>query len=184
MKEIFASTKTKMAKSLESLEHNMSVLRTGRAHPNLLSKIVVDYYGTETSLTSLASINASDARTLMVTPFDKGALPNIEKAIRDSELGLNPNNKGDAIIINIPALTEERRKELVKAAKGYTEEAKVAVRNVRQDSMKSLKQMEKDKTASSDEVKRGEAEIQKITDDFVKQVDALFERKEQDILSQ
>jgi ribosome recycling factor len=182
MKEILTDARTRMQKALEALEHNLSVLRTGRANPGMLQKITVDYYGSEMPINQLANITAPDARTLVVTPFDRGGLSGIEKAIRDSDLGLNPANKGDALYITIPALTEERRKDLVKNAHRYAEEAKVAVRNVRQDAMKAVKQLEKDKLASQDDVKRGEGDVQKVTDEFVTKVDATLEKKEGEIL--
>jgi ribosome recycling factor len=182
MKEIINDARTRMQKALEALEHNLSVLRTGRANPGMLQKITVEYYGSEMPINQVANITAPDARTLVVAPFDRGGLSGIEKAIRDSDLGLNPANKGDALYITIPALTEERRKELVKNAHRYAEEAKVAVRNVRQDAMKAVKQLEKDKLASQDDVKRGEGDVQKVTDEFVAKVDATLEKKEGEIL--
>jgi ribosome recycling factor len=182
MKEIVTDARTRMQKALEALEHNLSVLRTGRANPGMLQKITVEYYGSEMPIHQMANITAPDARTLVVTPFDRGGLSGIEKAIRDSDLGLNPANKGDALYITIPALTEERRKELVKNAHRYAEEAKVAVRNVRQEAMKAVKQLEKDKLASQDDVKRGEVDVQKVTDEFVAKVDATLEKKEGEIL--
>jgi ribosome recycling factor len=182
MKEVFTDARTRMQKALEALEHHLSVLRTGRANSGMLNKITVDYYGSEMPINQLANITTPDARTLVITPFDRGGLSGIEKAIRDSDLGLNPANKGDALYITIPALTEERRKELVKNAHRYAEEAKVAVRNVRQDAMKAVKQLEKDKLASQDDVKRGEGEVQKITDEFIIKVDSTLEKKEADIL--
>jgi len=182
MKEVFTDARNRMQKALEALEHHLSVLRTGRANSGMLNKITVDYYGSAMPVNQMANITTPDARTLVVTPFDRSGLAGIEKAIRDSDLGLNPANKGDALYITIPALTEERRKELVKNANRYTEEAKVAVRNVRQDAMKAVKQLEKDKLASQDDVKRGEAEVQKITDEFIAKVDTTLERKEADIL--
>ena len=182
MKEVFSDARSRMEKALEALEHHLSVLRTGRANAGMLNKVTVDYYGSEMPVNQLANITTPDARTLVVTPFDRGGLSSIEKAIRDSDLGLNPANKGDALYITIPSLTEERRKDLVKNAHRYAEEAKVAVRNVRQDAMKAVKQQEKDKLASQDDVKRGEAEVQKITDEFIVKVDATLERKESDIL--
>jgi ribosome recycling factor len=182
MKEIINDARTRMQKALEALEHNLSVLRTGRANPGMLQKITVEYYGSEMPINQVANITAPDARTLVVTPFDRGGLSGIEKAIRDSDLGLNPANKGDALYITIPALTEERRKDLVKSAHRYAEEAKVAVRNVRHDAMKAVKQLEKDKLASQDDAKRGEGDVQKVTDEFVAKVDATLEKKESEIL--
>lgn len=182
MKDIFEDARARMTKAIESLESHLSVLRTGRANASMLNKVTMDYYGSLMPINQMANITAPDARTLVVSPFDRSSLAGIEKAIRDSDLGLNPANKGDALFITIPALTDERRKELVKNAKHYAEEGRVAVRNVRQDAMKAVKQLEKDKLASLDEVKRGEVEVQKITDEFIAKVDATFSKKEADIL--
>lgn len=182
MKDIFDDARTRMTKAIESLESHLSVLRTGRANASMLNKVTMDYYGSTMPINQMANITAPDARTLVIAPFDRSSLAGIEKAIRDSDLGLNPANKGDSLFITIPALTEERRKDLVKNAKNYAEEARVAVRNVRQDAMKSVKQLEKDKLASLDEVKRGEVEVQKITDEFIAKVEVTFTKKETDIL--
>lgn len=182
MKEIYASARTRMHKAVEALEANLSVLRTGRANPALLNKVQVEYYGSNVGLNQVANITVPDARTLVVTPYDRGALNPIEKAIRDSDLGLNPTNKGDAVFITIPALTEERRRDLVKNAKNYAEEARVAVRNARRDALEGVKKAEKDRTASADDVKRAEAEVQKITDEYIRTVDQTLERKESEIL--
>ncbi len=182
MKDIFDDARSRMTKAIESLESHLSVLRTGRANASMLNKVTMDYYGSTMPINQMANITAPDARTLVIAPFDRSSLAGIEKAIRDSDLGLNPANKGDSLFITIPALTEERRKDLVKNAKNYAEEARVAVRNVRQDAMKSVKQLEKDKLASLDEVKRGEVEVQKITDEFIAKVEVTFTKKEFDIL--
>jgi ribosome recycling factor len=182
MKEILADTKTRMQKALEALEHHLSVLRTGRANPSMLQKITVDYYGSQMPIHQVANITTPDSRTLVVAAFDRSSLAGIEKAIRDSDLGLNPANKGDALYITIPALTEERRKDLVKNAHKYAEEAKVAIRNVRQDANKAIKQLEKDKLATQDDVKKGEADVQKITDEHIQKAEKILEAKEADIL--
>lgn len=179
MKSIQADARERMGKAIEALENNLSVLRTGRANPGILKKVMVDYYGSTMPIDQVASITAPDARTLVVTPWDRGALNPIEKAIRDSDLGLNPNNKGDAIFISLPMLTEERRKELVKNARSYAEEARVAVRNVRKHALDEVKKLE---GIGDDDIKRGEAEIQKITDEFIARVDSTFQKKEQEIL--
>jgi ribosome recycling factor len=182
MKDVFANARARMTKALEALEHNLSVLRTGRANAGMLNKVHVDYYGSSMGITQLANVTVPDARSLVIQPYDRGALNAIEKAIRDSDLGLNPTNKGDALYISVPALTEERRRDLVKNAKTYAEEARVAVRNARHDAIKVIQQMEKDKTASQDEAKRGQAEVQKITDEFIAKVDKTLEAKEHEIL--
>jgi ribosome recycling factor len=182
IKDILSDARGKMQKAVDSLEHSLSVLRTGRANSSMLQKITVDYYGSDTPIQQMANITSPDARTLVVTPFDRSSLSNIDKAIRDSDLGLNPANKGDALFITVPTLTEERRKELVKTASKYAEEAKVAVRNSRQDANKAVEQLEKDKAATQDDAKRGKADIQKITDEFIAKVEDVFEKKEADIL--
>ncbi|MDL2344433.1 ribosome recycling factor [Deinococcus sp. MIMF12] len=179
MKSIQADTRERMGKAIEALENNLSVLRTGRANPGILKKVLVDYYGSTMPIDQVASITTPDARTLVITPWDRGALNPIEKAIRDSDLGLNPNNKGDTIFISLPMLTEERRKDLVKNAKNYAEDARVAVRNLRKQAMDEVKKIE---GVGEDDIKRGEADIQKITDDFVARVDSTFHKKEQEIL--
>ncbi|AKH16092.1 MULTISPECIES: ribosome recycling factor [Deinococcus] len=179
MKTIQADTREKMGKAIESLENNLSVLRTGRANPGILKKIVVDYYGSTMPIDQVASITTPDARTLVITPWDRGALNPIEKAIRDSDLGLNPNNKGDTIFISLPMLTEERRKDLVKNAKSYSEDARIAVRNIRKHALDEVKKVE---GIGDDEIKRGEADVQKITDEFIAKVDQTFQKKEQEIL--
>ena len=179
MKAIQADTREKMGKAIESLENNLSVLRTGRANPGILKKIVVDYYGSSVPIDQVASISTPDARTLVITPWDRGALNPIEKAIRDSDLGLNPNNKGDTIFISLPMLTEERRRDLVKNAKNYAEDARIAIRNIRKHGLDEVKKVE---GIGDDEIKRGEADVQKITDEFVARVDSTFQKKEQEIL--
>ncbi len=168
-----------MGKAIESLENNLSVLRTGRANPGILKKIVVDYYGSSVPIDQVASISTPDARTLVITPWDRGALNPIEKAIRDSDLGLNPNNKGDTIFISLPMLTEERRKDLVKNAKNYAEDARIAIRNIRKHGLDEVKKVE---GIGDDEIKRGEADVQKITDEFIAKVESTFQKKEQEIL--
>ncbi|GGI74593.1 ribosome recycling factor [Deinococcus wulumuqiensis] len=179
MKSIQADAREKMNKAIEAFENNLSVLRTGRANPGILKKIVVDYYGSQMPIDQVASITTPDARTLVITPWDRGALNPIEKAIRDSDLGLNPNNKGDTIFISLPMLTEERRKDLVKNAKNYAEDARIAVRNLRKHALDEVKKVE---GLGEDEIKRGEADVQKITDEFVAKVDSVFQKKEQEIL--
>ncbi|MPY65605.1 ribosome recycling factor [Deinococcus sp. SDU3-2] len=179
MKTIQADARERMGKAIEALENNLSVLRTGRANPGILKKVLVDYYGSTMPIDQVASITTPDARTLVITPWDRGALNPIEKAIRDSDLGLNPNNKGDTIFISLPMLTEERRKDLVKNARNYAEEARVAVRSIRKHAMDEVKKIE---GVGDDDIKRGEADIQKITDEFIARVDSTFHKKEQEIL--
>lgn len=179
MKHIQADSREKMHKAIEALESNLSVLRTGRANPGILKKVLVDYYGQTMPIDQVASITTPDARTLVITPWDRGALSPIEKAIRDSDLGLNPNNKGDTIFISVPMLTEERRKEMVKNAKQYAEEARIAVRNLRKHALDEVKKID---GIGEDDVKRGEAEVQKITDEFIAKVESTVQKKEQEIL--
>lgn len=179
MKSIQADARERMGKAIEALENNLSVLRTGRANPGILKKVLVDYYGSTMPIDQVASITTPDARTLVITPLDRGALNPIDKAIRDSDLGLNPNNKGDTIFISLPMLTEERRKDLVKNARNYAEEARVAVRSIRKQALDEVKKVE---GVGDDDIKRGEAEVQKITDEYIARVDSTFHKKEQEIL--
>lgn len=179
MKSIQSEARSKMGKAIESFEHNLAVLRTGRANPGILKKIVVEHYGSTMPIDQVASITTPDARTLVITPWDQNALQPIEKAIRDSDLGLNPNNKGDTIFISLPMLTEERRKELVKNAKNYSEEARVSVRSVRKSALDEVKKVD---GLGEDDIKRGETEVQKLTDEFTTKIDEILQKKEQEIL--
>ena len=179
MKDIQTEARSKMLKAIEALDQSLSVLRTGRANPGILKKVQVDYYGSTMPIDQVASISTPDARTLVITPWDRGALNPIEKAIRDSDLGLNPNNKGDTIFISLPMLTEERRKDLIKNARTYGEDAKVAVRSLRKHALDDIKKVD---SMGEDEIKRGEGEVQKLTDEFIKRVDDTVNAKEQDIL--
>jgi ribosome recycling factor len=182
MKALLDDGKKRMAGAIASLEKEFGKLRTGRATTALVDDIVVDYYGTPTPINQLASVSVPDPKTITIQPWDKGAFGAVEKAIQTSGLGLNPVNDGKIIRISIPALTEERRKELVKVAKKYTEECKIAIRNVRRDLNDSLKKMEKDKEISEDEKKKGEADVQKLTDDHVKMSDDAVAAKEKEII--
>ncbi len=175
-------TKEKMEKSIEAFQNNLGTVRTGRANPAIFNRVNVDYYGSMTPLNQLATINSPDPRTLLITPFDKSAIESIEKAIQDSDLGLNPNNKGDAIFITVPALNDERRRDLVKTTKNMGEEAKIAIRNIRRDANSELKDMQKENLLTEDDLKKGEGDVQKITDDFVSQIDEQLKRKEADIM--
>lgn len=182
MQSILADGKKRMEGALTALEKEFSKLRTGRASASLVEGIEVDYYGTITPLNQLASVSVPDSRTLTIQPWDKGAFGAVEKAIQKSDLGLNPVNDGKIIRISIPPLTEERRKELVKVAKKYTEEAKVALRNVRRDLNESIKKMEKDKDITEDDLRKGQDDVQKMTDDFVKKSETVCAAKEKEIL--
>jgi len=171
-----------MQKSIDSLEKDFSKLRTGRASTALVDSIRVDYYGTPTPLNQVSSVSIPDSRTISISPWDRNAFNCIEKAIMKSDLGLTPINDGRAIRINIPVLTEERRKDLVKMAKKYTEEAKVAIRNVRRDVNDALKKMHTAKEISEDDLHKAQDEVQKTTDNFVKKADAILAEKEKEIM--
>jgi len=172
----------RMAKSIETLKVDLSKVRTGRANAGLLDHVRVDYYGTKTPLNQLASIGVADARTITVTPWDKAAVQAVEKAIRDSDLGLNPATSGQVIRVPLPQLTEERRRELGKHVRTEGESAKVAIRNVRRDANQHIKDLLKKKEISEDEDKRAEEAIQKLTDRFIGDVDKLIHDKEQELL--
>ncbi|MER3483624.1 MAG: ribosome recycling factor [Meiothermus sp.] len=182
LKDVYSDARNHMQKALDALEHHLSTTRTGRANPAILNNIRVEYYGTPTPLNQVGTVSSPDPRTLVVQSWDANALKDIEKAIRDSDLGLNPTNKGDALYISIPPLTEERRKDLVKSVRHYAEEAKVAVRNARREAIDGAKKLEKDKAISEDDLKKAEAEIQKITDDFIRKIEGTLEKKEGEIL--
>lgn len=173
----------RMEKTLQSLKKDLGSLRAGRATPSLLDKVQVEYYGAMTPINQVANISAPEPRLLVIQPWDKTSLPNIEKALQKSDLGLTPNNDGSVIRINIPALTEERRAELVKMVKKSGEEAKVSIRNVRRDANDEFKKMEKSGDISEDESRRHQEDIQKLTDQFVKQIDEAIISKEKDIMS-
>ena len=171
-----------MAKSVESCRHELATVRTGRASPHLLDRLVIDYYGAETALKQLAQVSATDARLLTLTPFDKSSISMIEKAIMESDLGLTPNNDGNVIRLQIPELNEERRRDLVKVVHGVAEEGKVAVRNIRRDVMHDLRELKKEGEVGEDDERRAEAELQKRTDDATKEIDGLLKAKEEEIL--
>jgi ribosome recycling factor len=173
----------KMAKSVETLKHDLSKVRTGRAHTGLIDHLRVDYYGAETPINQVASVTLSDGRTIAIQPFDKKMVQAVEKAIRDSDLGVNPATSGDVIRVPMPPLTEERRKELAKIVKHEGENAKVAVRNIRRDAMTHVKALLKDGEVSEDDDKRAEKEIQAMTDKSVADIDRLVGEKEKDLLA-
>ncbi|MEY2777642.1 MAG: hypothetical protein RLY30_1740 [Pseudomonadota bacterium] len=181
--EVKQAADQKMSRSLESLKTNLSKIRTGRAHPGLLENIQVDYYGSPTPLSQVANLTLIDARTIGVAPWEKKMVAVVEKAIRESDLGLNPANSGDLIRVPMPPLTEERRKELTKVVKGEGEEAKVAIRNIRRDANEQLKKAVKDKLISEDDERRAQDDIQKITDRFVAEVDKLISQKEAELMT-
>jgi len=173
----------RMKKSIESLKHDLAKIRTGRAHPSLLEHVRVNYYGNEVPLSQVANVTAEDARMLAITPWERNMISVIEKAIMTSDLGLNPNTTGTVIRVPLPALTEQRRKELAKVARQEAESARVAVRNIRRDANNELKAALKDKQISEDEEKRSQEQVQKITDQHIKEIDALLEEKEKDLLA-
>jgi ribosome recycling factor len=171
-----------MRKSVEATQRNFNTIRTGRANPSLLDKIVVEYYGAETPLKSLATLSTPDSQTIQIQPFDAGSVSTIEKAISMSDLGLTPNNDGKVIRINIPPLTEDRRKELCKLAAKYAEEGKVALRNLRRDAIDRIKKQEKDGDLSEDQLRDEQDKIQKITDRFIVELEKHLSDKEAEIL--
>ncbi len=183
MKSVLKETRERMEKSLEAFESNVATVRTGRANPAILNRVMVEYYGSSVPLAQLASISSPDPRTLLITPFDKSATKEIERAIQESDLGFNPNNQGDAIFISVPALNDERRRDLVRAVHNMAEEARVALRNIRRDSNDSLKSMQKENDITEDDLRHGEAEVQKLTDEFTADVDNRVKGKEEDILA-
>lgn len=176
-------TDQKMQKSIEALKADLAKVRTGRAHPGILDHIEVDYYGNPTALTQVANVSLIDARTIGVQPWEKKMVAVIEKAIRESDLGLNPSTQGDMIRVPTPPLTEERRKEMVKLVKNEAEDAKIAIRNIRRDANEALKKLLKDKACSEDDERRAQDEIQKLTDRFVADVDKLVVEKEKEVLT-
>ncbi len=182
MKDVFNDCRDRMDKAVQTLKKDFSRLRTGRASSTLVEDVVVNYYDTPTPLKQLASISVPDSRTINIQPWDRNAMGNVEKAIMKSDLGLNPINDGKIIRINIPALTEERRKELVKVAKKYTEDTKIAIRNIRREANDTLKKMKNSKDISEDDMFSGQEDIQKMTDEFVAKADKMLEDKEKEIM--
>lgn len=181
--DIKKNAEAKMAKSIESFKQELQKIRTGRAHPGILDQVQVDYYGSMLPISQVANVNLVDARTISVQPWEKNMAQKIEKAIRESDLGLNPSSMGDLIRVPMPALTEERRKELTKVVRNAGEDAKVAVRNVRRDANDQAKKLLKDKAISEDDERRSIDEVQKLTDRTINEVDRLVQGKEADILA-
>ncbi len=180
--EIQQDAEQRMKKSIEALKADLAKLRTGRAHPSLLEQITVEYYGSEVPLSQVANIAVGDARTLTVTPWEKSMVPVIEKAILNSELGLNPATAGNVIRVPLPPLTEERRRDLIRVVRQEGEKARVAIRNIRRDAIHQLKDLLKEKAISEDEERRAEEAIQKLTDRMVAEVEKVIEAKEKDLL--
>ncbi len=181
--DVKKNAQDRMNKSIETLKGDLAKVRTGRAHTGILDHVMVDYYGSPTALPQVANLTLIDARTIGVQPWEKKMLAVIEKAIRESDLGLNPSSFGEMIRVPTPPLTEERRKEMVKLCKSEAEDAKIAVRNIRRDANEQLKKMVKDKTASEDDERRSADEIQKLTDKFVADIDKLVAEKEKEVLT-
>ena len=180
--ELLADGKERMAKSVEACRHELATVRTGRASPHLLDRVVVDYYGTETPLRQLSQIAATDARLLTLTPYDKNAIKSVEKAILESDLGLTPSNDGNVIRLQIPELNEERRRDMVKVVHNVAEECRVAVRNIRRDVMHDLRELKKEGDIGEDDERRAEADLQKRTDGAIAEIEALLKAKEEEIL--
>jgi ribosome recycling factor len=183
MAEIRKTTDQKMQKSVEALKHDLAKIRTGRAHTGLLDHIQVDYYGSMVPINQVGQVGLGDARTITVQPFEKKMVQAVEKAIRDSDLGLNPASHGDVIRVPMPALTEERRKELTKVVRHEGENARVAVRNLRRDANTHLKELLKKKVVAEDEEHRAQDDVQKLTDRYVAEIDKLVAEKEKEILT-
>jgi ribosome recycling factor len=181
--DVKKNTDLRMHKSIDTLKADLAKVRTGRAHAGILDHIQVDYYGTPTQLSQVANVTLIDARTIGVQPWEKKMVAVIEKAIRESDLGLNPSTQGDMIRVPTPPLTEERRKEMVKLVKSEAEAAKIAIRNIRRDANEALKKLLKDKAVSEDDERRAQDEVQKLTDKFVMEVDKLVAAKEKEILT-
>jgi ribosome recycling factor len=181
--EVKKTAEQKMHKSIETLKADLAKVRTGRAHIGILDHVQVDYYGTPTHITQVANVTLIDARTIGVQPWEKKMVSAVEKAIRESDLGLNPSTQGDMIRVPTPALTEERRREIVKLVKGEGEDSKVAIRNIRRDANEALKKLLKDKACSEDDERRAQDEVQKLTDKFVAEVDKLIADKEKELLT-
>jgi ribosome recycling factor len=180
--EFLDDAEERMHKSVEACRHELATVRTGRASPHLLDRVVVDYYGAETPLRQLAQVAATDARLLTLTPYDKNAIKQIEKAIMESDLGLTPSNDGNVIRLQIPELNEERRRDLVRVVHNVAEEGRVAVRNIRRDVMHDLRELKKEGEVGEDDERRAEGELQRLTDVAVGEIDTLLKGKEEEIL--
>ncbi len=181
--ELLEDARERMAKSLESAQHEFATVRTGRASPSLLDRVNVDYYGAMTPLNQLATISAPEARLITIQPYDKSSIKAIEKAINESDIGLNPSNDGNIVRLVVPELTEERRRDLVKVVRNLAEEGRVAIRNVRRDTMQQLRELKSEGDASSDDEHRAEVELQKLTDGRIGDLDSVLKAKEEEILS-
>ncbi len=179
---VLADANVKMNKAVDVAKEDFAAIRTGRAHPSMFAKIMVDYYGTATPLSQLATVQVPEARLALITPYDKGATSSIEKAIRESDLGVNPGGDGNVIRVNFPQLTEERRKEFIKVAKAKAEDSRVAIRAIRRNAKEAMEKLEKDGTIGKDDLTRGEKELEKITGDHVNKIDEMLKHKEAELL--
>jgi ribosome recycling factor len=182
MDTLLGDARERMTKSVESTQHEFTTVRTGRASPALLERVMVDYYGAQAPLNQLSTISAPEARLLSVQPYDKSSIKAIEKAINESDVGLTPSNDGNVIRLVVPELTEERRRELVKVVRNLAEEGRVAIRNIRRDTMHHLRELKSEGEAGSDDEHRAEVELQKLTDGRIADVDAALKAKEEEIL--
>ena len=183
VEEIIKDAERRMDKSVEALKHALTKLRTGRAHPSLLEQVMVPYYGNDTPLNQVANVTVGDSVTINVQPYEKNMISVIEKAIREGDLGLNPAATGDVIRIPLPPLTEERRRDLIKVVKSEGENSKVAIRNARRDANDALKKLIKDKEISEDDERRAQDDVQKVTDQYISEIDKIIESKEKDLLA-
>ncbi|MBL6686208.1 MAG: ribosome recycling factor [Methylophilaceae bacterium] len=183
MDEVKSIAKTKMQKNIEKLKNDLSKIRTGRAHTGILDHLTVDYYGSQTAINQVANVTVGDSVTINVQPYEKNMISVIEKAIREGDLGLNPATTGDIIRIPLPPLTEERRRDLIKVVKSEGENSKVAIRNARRDANDALKKLIKDKEISEDDERRAQDDVQKVTDQYISEIDKIIESKEKDLLA-
>lgn len=183
MEELFKKTRERMDKSISALKNEYDSIRAGRANAKVLDRVFVDYYGTPTPINQMAAISVAEARVLVIQPWDKSTLKPIEKAIQTSDIGINPQNDGSVIRLNFPALDGDRRKQLSRDVAKVAEETKIAIRQIRRDSIDALKKMKKDNAITEDDQKNGETKIQKITDDYIKQIDSIADAKTQEIMS-
>ena len=183
METVFAKTEERMGKAIDSLNHDYAAIRAGRANPGVLDKVEIDYYGVPTPINQVAAVSISEARVLVIQPWDKNMIQPIEKAIQASDIGNNPKNDGNVIRLTFPALTEDRRRELAKEISKRSEEAKVAIRNIRRDGMDAIKKLKKDNEITEDDQKNGEEKLQKITDKKIKEIEEIAAAKENEVMS-
>lgn len=182
LKDVYKEAEARMKGAIQALEEDLGGIRTGRASPALVERLQVEYYGSPTPLIQLASISVPEPRSLLIRPFDASSLKSVERAILASDLGLTPNNDGKSIRLNLPPLTEERRRELVRVVHARAEEARVSIRNVRRDSIRDLREFEQEKMISEDDLKRGEEELQKVTDRYIENIGEIADRKEKEVM--